>query len=86
MILENMLAHLGQSSREHYDASWRDRCAVATQRLRKRHDDYVDAPDPETLAALNAAWAHASIVYQNIPPPAPPAPLAGSPEPARLAA
>lgn len=43
-------------------------------------------PSAANLRDLNGAWALAERIYKNVPPEAPPAPLSGSPEPARLAA
>lgn len=40
----------------------------------------------ENLKVVNAAWANGERILKNMPPEAPLAPLAGSPEPARLAA
>jgi hypothetical protein len=43
-------------------------------------------PTEENMQALNSAWAFAERVYNNMPPEGTPAPIAGAPEPARLAA
>jgi hypothetical protein len=44
------------------------------------------APTVETMMAVNNCWAHAMRLYNILPPEGTPAPLSGSPEPARLAA
>lgn len=60
----------------------REAADEVTEALRKFHAD----PCHETLGWLQGEWAHALRVYKATPPEGTPAPLAGSPEPARLAA
>lgn len=48
-------------------------------------DHFVDYPTSKNLERLNGAWARATRVLENVPPEAPPAPQAGSPEPPLLA-
>lgn len=40
----------------------------------------------DNMMILQGAWANAERILKNVPSEAPPAPLSGSPEPARLAA
>lgn len=48
--------------------------------------DFDQDATERSLRNLNSVWALAVRVLANVPDEAPPAPLAGSPEPARLAA
>lgn len=49
-------------------------------------DKVYALPTEENMRALIGAWAKAERVLDEVPPEGTPAPLAGSPEPARLAA
>jgi len=42
-------------------------------------------PTTERMIELNCAWAHASAALKAVPPEGDPAPVSGSPEPAKLA-
>jgi hypothetical protein len=43
-------------------------------------------PSVDNMAALNGAWARATVLLKNVPPEGTPDPLSGAPEAALLAA
>lgn len=80
-IKELRTAAMGCSNVE-YRALLRHHADALVLRLELLHT----SPTSNNMRALNAAWSQAVRVLKNIPPEAPPAPLSGSTEPARLAA
>ena len=59
---------------------------MAIDECQYSHDLLARDPTAGNMARLNGAWAHAERLYKLLPEEGTPAPLGGSPEPARLAA
>ena len=66
--------------------AYRDALRRAAQRVEAAVDDLYANITEGNMRNLNNTWASAQRLLDNVPAEGTPAPLAGSPEPARLAA
>lgn len=80
------LKKLRDAARECTKPEYRQLLLDTADRLDQAIADLWGWPTEENMKALNGAWANADRVYCNRPEEGTPAPLSGSPEPARLAA
>lgn len=86
MITLERLVQLAEAARRCSNLDYQAVMRTAVQEVSDAVKTMHAFPDAESLRALNAAWAKADRIYKNIPPEGAPAPLAGAPEAARLAA
>lgn len=66
--------------------SYRSLLRTAADMIMSHTTALSNNPTRINMIALVGTWAHAERLLKTLPQEAPPAPLAGSPEPARLAA
>jgi hypothetical protein len=86
MTALDTLAQLGEVARNCSNLEYREFARSAVHEVSEAVKVMHAFPDAESLRLLNGAWAKAARIYSNLPPEGAPAPLAGAPEAARLAA
>jgi hypothetical protein len=80
------LKKLRDAAMECSNIDYRALLQEAADQVEARVTDLCALPSEENMRALIGAWAKAERVFNGLPPEGTPAPISGSPEPARLAA
>lgn len=84
--MKSILLQIREAARECSNMNYRLELHSAASAIQDAVKHLLIDVTEENLRALNGAWAHGVRVLKNVPPEGEPAPLAGAPESAKLAA